>query len=128
MEDNSLPKALPEEFFALAAGRVEEDANLAERFKLVLRGFEEFALREWLREYRYSFEDALQDFKACVTCSGKCRSTLYVPGGTPMYFALDYWGIKNSGANRPVFKAFLCPGPVERKKRIEKLLLYRGMV
>ncbi len=119
----ALTRALPGSFFERAKRRLEDDPDLALRFAPVLRGFERYGLRDWLSEYRYGFEDALRDLLACIRCEGQCRTGLYVPGGWPLYLALDRAAIRESRDQRPRFKAYRCPGVEERKRRIRALLI-----
>jgi hypothetical protein len=116
-------RMLPGRFRERARRRVEEDPDLALRFAPVLRGFEQYGLAARVEEYRYQFEEALRDLLACVRCEGRCRTGLYIPGGLPLYLALDRAAIRASRERLPYFKAYRCPGVEERKRRIRKLLV-----
>lgn len=114
---------IPEKYLALAGQPLKDGDNLCERFRLVLRGFEKFGIRDSVPEYLNQFETALADLAACSKCLGKCCTSVHIDGGKPMYFGLDYRGMNFYNAGKPVFVVHACPGVTERKEQIKKLLI-----
>lgn len=126
---------IPQKYRELASQKITEDDNiekLMQRYYPIFRGFEQFDMRRFLSgEIKYNpyikkFETALQDFWTCVNCDGNgCKCSHFVTGGTPIYFALDYFGFKMYQGKYPAFHLVRCPGVTERKKEIVDLLQYK---
>ena len=114
---------IPEKYLALASRELQDGDNLSERFWLVLRGFEKFEITDCIPEYIKQFETALADIVACTKCLGKCGTSIYIDGGRPMYFGLDYRGMNFYGSGKPIFTVHMCPGVTQRKEQIKKLLV-----
>jgi hypothetical protein len=114
---------IPEKYLALAGQPLKDGDNLSERFWLVLRGFEKFGIRDYIPEYLNQFETALGDLIVCSKCLGKCCTSVYIDGGRSMYFGLDYRGMSFYNSGKPIFAVHMCPGPMERKEQIKKLLV-----
>jgi hypothetical protein len=117
---------VPQKIIEMASRGIRQDDNLAERYWPVLRGFEQFGLKETLDQYIVQYEDALGDFAACIQCNGKCGCSAYVENGLPVYYALDYRGMNFYNSGKPVFTLYMCPGVMERKEQIKRLLVQQN--
>jgi hypothetical protein len=119
----SLIDLISDKIFQRAIKEPIANENIIERFKPILRGFEEFNLSlEKVIFYKYEFEAVLNDFMMCFNCDGNCRTSAYLPGGTNMYNTLNYTSMKFYNDGRPVFTISECPGINERKRQIKEQL------
>lgn len=96
--------------------------KFAERYRLMLSGFQEFDLKPFILQYRLAFEQSFSDFVACTKCRGECNTSVYVKNGTQMYYGPSFEAMKNSGIPKVIFTAHICPGVTQRKLEIVNLL------
>mgnify|MGYP001144593736 CR=1 FL=1 len=112
---------------------------LKQMYRQVLIGFEEFSFDEkQILSCEGEFSFALHDLKACLSCDGKCRTSINFkcanprehcetgihtgecyPGNSQMYYALYYRACKDY--KLPIFAFFYCEGPEWRRAIISQL-------
>jgi len=95
----------------------DDEAGAQERYRILLRGFEQYNLQQRIPNYRIEFAQALHDLIACLRCDGNtCRTKC----GNQCYYALHRRDIEFYGG-RPMFRIFTCPGVAERKEQLRRL-------